>query len=772
MRILVTGHQGYIGTVLTPMLMEAGHDVAGLDSDLYERCTFAEGGEMPDIPSIRKDVRDVEPGDFLGFDAVMHLAGLSNDPLGNFRRETTFSINHAGTMQVARAAKAAGVSRFIFSSTCSNYGAAGTEFIDETAEFNPQTPYGESKVQSELDLAEFNDASFCITNLRSSTAYGLGPRLRFDLVLNNLVAWAVTTGHIHMKSDGLSWRPIVHIKDIAQAFKCVVEAPKEAVCGESFNVGDTEHNYQVRDIARIVADTVPNCELRFAEGAGPDTRSYRVNCDKIQQQLPGFKPQWTPEMGAQEIYQACLASGLTLEEFEGPRYQRIGHIQQLIAGDLIDNTMHHTARAMAGWDDDAAAPSAEFAADAAKVDCISCHARGLTPILDLGPMPRSDGLLRDSDLDKPESLVPLRLGFCPTCGLVQLLETRPPQEMFGDDYVYFSSVSEDLLKHSKDHADRLIETRRLSAGNLVAEIASNDGYMLTNFKAAGVPVLGIDPAPAPVRIARDKGIDTINDFFTRTLGETLAAEGRQADVILANNVVAHVEDQNDLVAGMAALLKDGGVVEVEFPYVRDLIDHGEFDTIYHEHRCYFSVGAAKTLFARHGLFLNDVLRIPIHGGSLRLTFGKTAAPSAAVAAILAEETALGLDTAGYYEDFAKSVQAFRRKMRHMIGQMKSSGARVAAYGAAAKGTIMVNYLGFDASVLDFAVDRNTVKQGRYMPGMRIPIVSPERLEENAPDVLVILPWNFRDEIVRQQQGYLAKGGKIVVPIPEMEVVSA
>jgi nucleoside-diphosphate-sugar epimerase/SAM-dependent methyltransferase len=749
------------------MLLEAGHDVHGLDSDLYEACTFAAGGAMPDIPWTRKDIRAVEPGDFLGFDVVMHLAGLSNDPLGDFRRETTFSINYEGTMQVARAAKAAGVGRFIFSSTCSNYGASGSDVIDETSVFNPVTPYGESKVRSEIDLAAMSDADFCVTSLRSGTAYGLGPRLRFDLVLNNLVAWAVTTGRIHMKSDGMSWRPIVHIKDIALAFKCVAEAPEDIVRSEAFNVGATEHNYQIRDLAKLVGEVVPNCDIRFADGAGPDKRSYRVNCDKIRRVLPSFVPQWNPRLGAQEIYEACLASGLKLEEFEGPRYQRIGHIKKLVAAEIIDETLTHKAQPSGG----ASAETSGFAADAARAACISCGHVGMTPILDLGRMPLSDGLLQETQLSRPENLMPLRLGLCPSCGLAQLLEVRPPQEMFGPDYVYFSSVSQTLLEHSSRHAASLMKALGLGAKSLVVEIASNDGYMLRNFHNAGIPVLGIDPAPEPARKAIAQGIETINDFFGKSLAEGLAKEGRRADLIIANNVIAHVEDQNNVVAGLAALLAPDGRVVVEFPYVRDLIEQGQFDTIYHEHRCYFSVASARTLFARHGLHLNDVLRVPIHGGSLRLTFAKVADPSPAVADILAEEARIDLGNPAFFRDFARKVCDFRDEARRMIGEMKASGARIAGYGAAAKGTIMLNYLGLDASVIEYVVDRNPLKQGRYMPGVRVPVLGPERLSDDPPDVLMILPWNFRDEIVAQQSEFLGRGGRILVPIPDLEIVS-
>ncbi len=771
MRILVTGHRGYIGTVLTPMLEAEGHEVTGVDSDLYERCTFAPGGAMPVVRTILKDIREIEVADLLGFDAVLHLAALSNDPLGDFRPQTTYDINYEGTMNVARAAKAAGVQRFVFSSSCSNYGASGADFIDETGAFNPVTPYGESKVKSELALTEMADENFCPTFLRSATAYGVSPRIRFDLVLNNLVAWAVTTGQIHMKSDGTPWRPIAHIEDISRAFVAALKAPTDAIRNEAFNVGVTEHNYQIRELAEIVSEIVPGCEVSFAEGAGPDKRSYRVNCDKIQRVLPDFKPQWDARKGAQSLYEAYKAQNLTLKEFEGPRYQRIGHIKKLIADNIIDESLQHTpperkARSEVKSD----SPSSEFISDSAQVECISCRHKGLEPILDLGLMPRSDGLLDQSLLDNKETLVPLRLGYCPGCTLVQLLETRPAEEMFGDDYLYFSSFSEDLLKHSRENALELIEARGLTKDSLVVEIASNDGYMLQNFKEKGIGVLGVDPAKQPATAAQEKGIETVVDFFGTRVARSLRAEGKRADVIIANNVVAHVADQNDLVAGFVELLSDNGQVVVEFPYVRDMIDFIEFDTIYHEHLCYFSVGSARTLFARQGLYLNDVRRLPIHGGSLRLYFGKQENPSKAVTDILAEEHELGLDTFGYYETFGERVRKFREDARKLVGDLKSQGKRIVAYGAAAKGTIMLNFLDLDDRSIEYAVDKNTHKQGKYMPGVRVRIDNPEKLKTDRPDYVMILPWNFRDEIIRQQQDFLKSGGKFVVLIPNLEVV--
>lgn len=341
MKVLVTGHLGYIGSVLCPMLLERDHHVVGLDTDLFKACTFV--GSLAETRNLAKDTRDVTLQDLRvdhirGFDAVIHLAGLSNDPLGDYRPELTAEINLDASVALARLAKRAGVQRFLFASSCSNYGASGDDFLTESSSFNPVTPYGASKAEVEKAVAPMADETFSPTFLRASTAYGLSPRIRFDLVVNNLTAWAFTTGEVHLKSDGSPWRPIVHVEDIARAYVAALEADRTLVHNEAFNVGQTTENYQIREIAEIVRDVVPGSTVGFADGAAPDKRNYRVDCNYIARKLRSFKPQWTCRRGVEQLYDAYASTGLSLQEFEGEKFMRIAHIKKLIRdGELDEN---------------------------------------------------------------------------------------------------------------------------------------------------------------------------------------------------------------------------------------------------------------------------------------------------------------------------------------------------------------------------------------------------------------------------------------------------
>jgi nucleoside-diphosphate-sugar epimerase len=340
MKVLVTGHEGYIGSVMIGVLQDAGHAVTGLDTNFYAGCDF--GVPPPPVPAIMKDIRDVVPSDLKGFDAVIHLAALSNDPLGCLDESCTYDINHLGSVSIARAAKAAGVPRYLFASSCSLYGAAGDAMLDETAAFNPITAYGRSKVLVEQDVAKLADENFSPTFLRNATAFGVSPRLRADIVVNNLVGVAFTTGEILIQSDGTPWRPLVHVQDISRAFLAVLEAPRTAVHNQAFNVGSSDENYQIRDIVSMVQDVVPGCTVRYQEGGGPDPRCYRVRCDKIGRHLPGFHTEWTVRRGVEELYSSFLRHDLTQAEFAS--YVRLPRLQELLRTGEVDASLRRPVR--------------------------------------------------------------------------------------------------------------------------------------------------------------------------------------------------------------------------------------------------------------------------------------------------------------------------------------------------------------------------------------------------------------------------------------------
>jgi SAM-dependent methyltransferase len=402
--------------------------------------------------------------------------------------------------------------------------------------------------------------------------------------------------------------------------------------------------------------------------------------------------------------------------------------------------------------------------------CRSCGSSRLSQILDLGTTPLADALLTEQQTATPSPTFPLELYFCADCSLVQIGETVPPDVVFDKDYPYYSSFIDAVVDNARENAMDVMSQRQLGSGSLVVELASNDGYLLRNFLERGIPVLGIDPAPGPAEAARKAGVATLCTFFGRDLAEQLRKEGRQADVVFGNNVLAHVADTNGFVEGIRILLKPDGMAVIEVPYVRDLIEKVEFDTIYHEHLCYFSVTSLCNLFKRHGLHLNHLKSLPIHGGSLRIYVEPDDRMGETVRGMLAEEAAMGLTSQKFYDDFAHRVASLKTTTVALLSKLRAEGNRIAAYGAAAKGSTLLNYMDIGRDLIEYVVDRNTHKQGKFMPGKNIPIYPTERLLEDRPDYVFLLAWNHAGEIIRQQHNYAQQGGRFVIPIPEPRIV--
>lgn len=410
------------------------------------------------------------------------------------------------------------------------------------------------------------------------------------------------------------------------------------------------------------------------------------------------------------------------------------------------------------------------------VTCRSCGNVDLLPVLSLGRMPLANALLVREQLTLPEETFPLDLVFCPQCTLVQITETVAPEKLFRE-YLYFSSFSDTVLQNARAIAERLIALCNLNKDSLIVEIASNDGYLLKNYKENGIHVLGIEPATNIARVAEERGIPTISEFFNVVLAEQLRQRNEAADVIHANNVIAHVADLHSVVGGISVLLKPDGVAVIENHYVKDLIDGVEFDSIYHEHLCYYSATSFRNLFAQYGLRLVDVERLPVHGGSLRVYFQRTDGPRSLekdgkvrVEGLLKEESDWGVDQFTFYQNFGEKVESLRVKLLELLKQIKEEGKCIAVYGASAKSATLLNYYGIGAEMLDYVADRSSFKQGKFTPGTYLPIYAPEKLLETRPDYVLLLTWNLAEEILAQQAEYRKRGGRFIIPIPTLQVI--
>jgi nucleoside-diphosphate-sugar epimerase/2-polyprenyl-3-methyl-5-hydroxy-6-metoxy-1,4-benzoquinol methylase len=754
MKILLAGSEGYIGTVLREELIRRGHMVTGLDTGFYAEGWFTGAGAKPKF--VHKDTRNVDTEDLRGFDAVVHLADLSNDPLGQNDPELTRDINYRGTVALARAAKTVGVPRFIYSSSCSVYGVATTDVVDETSPVNPQTVYAECKIRSEHDILELADGSFSPVILRNATAYGVSPRMRFDLAVNNLSGWAWTKREVRLTSDGTPWRPFVHVRDIAQAVAEVLVAPREVVHGEVFNVGDDHSNYQIRDVAKTVAEVFQGCSLVLGSSDG-DTRSYRVSFKKIREKLPGFKPAWNIRRGAEELRDVFARIRMTDETFTSCLYTRLKQIKYLCETDQVDQNLFWTEKTNG---------SANF--------CRSCGKKLEHTFVDLGSQPIANDLIDSEQESRKEPFYPLHIYICDGCWLAQSPTVRREHEIFTDQYPYFSSVSSSWLAHAKAYVEMIISRFHLTNNARIIELASNDGYLLQYFREKGFPVLGIEPTRNTASAAIAKGIPTLSEFFGVDVAEKLRAEGATADLLIGNNVLAHVPDLNDFVFGMKILLRSSGILTMEFPHVLQLIARGQFDTMYHEHYSYFSLLAVREVFRKHGLNVFDVEKIATHGGSLRIyathTENHTLREASSVNDLIEREIAFGLKNIETYRQFGESVEKTKAELLRFLKEQKSRGKSIVAYGAAAKGNTLLNYCSIGTNLIDYAVDLSPSKQNHLLPGSRIPIFDPAKLRETQPDYVLILPWNIKEEIIKDHAYVREWGGQFVTAIPKVELL--
>lgn len=742
-KVLVTGSEGYIGSTLVEKLLDKEFEVIGLDTVYFNNSL----NKSTKYKVIQCDIRDINSVDLNGIDAIIHLAALSNDPIGELDPKLTIDINYKATLNLAKKAKLNGVKKFIFSSSCSIYGTSENGIVNENSKPNPLTEYAVSKIKSEESLKKLADNKFQVHILRNATVYGYSPNFRDDLVVNNLTASAHTLGSINILSDGTPWRPLIDVRDLSDIFILFLDN-NQKLNGEIINVGFAENNVQVKDIVSIIAKTIPSAKIKYLNERPNDKRSYKVDFSKFKKHFPSAKQQWTITRSIKDLVEAFQKNKFKTKEFKSGKYTRLKQLKELLENKQLDNKLY--------WNKNIE-------------NCRSCGYK-LSPFFSLGNIPLVNSFLSEDELLK-ENAYDLTTAFCENCYLVQLTKTINPTEIF-TDYIYKSGTSKLFVKHSKVMANHLTKKLNLKKEDFVLEIASNDGTQLSFYKESGMHVLGVDPAKNIAKIANKNGIKTIPEFFSAIFAKKLLKKkGVKADLIYGANVLAHVPQIIDFVKGVKIILAENGTAVFEFPYLKGLLEN-KFDTIYHEHVFYYSLIALKNIFSNANLIIYNIEHTEMQGGSLLIYVGhpEKHAISENVKVLVDKELTQNYHKLITYRVMNKKVTKLKSNLLKMLKDLKKNKKSIAAYSAPAKGIVLLNYFGIGNNYLDFVVDKAKEKQGLYTPGNHMKVYPIEKVLEEQPDFLIILCWNIADEVIKDLELYAKRGGKFIIPIPSIKQV--
>ncbi|MDO9181959.1 MAG: NAD-dependent epimerase/dehydratase family protein [Bacteriovorax sp.] len=750
MKILLTGDRGYFGSVLVQRLLSEGYNVTGYDVDYYDGCDIYPVDR--NYPQITKDIRDVELSDLKGIDVVCHLAALSNDPLGELTPGLTEEINFKSTMKLAKLAQDAGVKRFIYSSSQSMYGVSNTdsELDEDKSEKNPVTAYAVTKWEAELALKKLSTKDFAVVCFRPSTIFGMSPRLRCDIVYNNLVACAFTTGKIEIKSDGTPWRPVVHVQDVSSAFIAGIKAPLELIEGQSFNVGIPNGNFTVRNLAEAAHQVIPGSEISFTNEHGKDARSYRVSFSKILTVLKDYyKPEWSLEKGGIELREKFKEINFSEAMFRGRISNRLAQINYLIEQKLISNSLRKENNNMEKIYNEI-------------TNCRIFKESKLEVFFDLGDQPPANSLR--TSLDEKIPTAPLTLAWSEKAKTVQLTVDVKREFLFRN-YVWVTGTSKTAIEHSHFFAEQLLK-RSPKPSPFVVEVASNDGTFLKPLIEKGLKVLGVDPAINIAEEAARNGIPTNPDFFGVDAANKVIKEHGKADVLFARNVIPHVENIHDVMNGFASLLEDEGLGVIEFHHAGKILKELHYDSIYHEHMFYYSLEGMTKMLNHFGFHPFDLEYSPISGGSFIVYFSKKQKlVSDKLKAAAALEVESRINEKSEWDLFAKRCVEHKSQLLHLMENELKEGRKVVGYGASARSSTLLNYCEINGKYLTAIADKSPHKHNKYTAGTNVLILSPNKALALKPDTILLLAWNFEDEILAELKEVYKFKGRVIIPLP-------